>query len=235
MPCSYCGEDRKIMARGLCSPCYQRQWSTGSLARKLMSNVGKMCGYEGCADAAVSKGMCSRHYGYTRHPLTNTWHLTCNRYRGQVPKEWVNSFAAFLADVGERPGSRHQLRRIRPDMPWSKDNVKWMKPLYNQAYPPAEMKEYHHRSKLRRSFGIMPEDYDRMMEDQDGRCAICDGKQDINKKTGEPRRLGVDHCHATHKIRGLLCVSCNRGLGYFDDKIERLKSAIAYLEKHSTD
>jgi hypothetical protein len=58
-----------------------------------------------------------------------------------------------------------------------------------------------------------------MSEEQDGKCAVCH----------EVAGLHVDHCHAKGSVRGLLCVRCNRGLGYFKDKPELLKRAAAYL------
>ena len=45
------------------------------------------------------------------------------------------------------------------------------------------------------------------------------------------RRLAVDHDHKTGKIRGLLCISCNVGLGHFQDDVELLRSAILYLQE----
>ncbi len=47
----------------------------------------------------------------------------------------------------------------------------------------------------------------------------------------EKRRLCLDHCHGTGAFRGWLCDRCNRGLGFFDDNIEGLKRAIAYLKR----
>ena len=47
------------------------------------------------------------------------------------------------------------------------------------------------------------------------------------------KRLGVDHCHSTKNIRGLLDAACNTGLGYFRDSPVLLQSAIDYLQKHS--
>ena len=44
------------------------------------------------------------------------------------------------------------------------------------------------------------------------------------------KRLAVDHCHKTGKIRGLLCTKCNIGLGYFNDDVILLKNSIRYLE-----
>jgi excisionase family DNA binding protein len=53
-----------------------------------------------------------------------------------------------------------------------------------------------------------------------GVCAIC---------FSTTRRTGLDHCHATGRIRGVLCLNCNSGLGMFGDSIERLKQAVRYL------
>lgn len=69
--------------------------------------------------------------------------------------------------------------------------------------------------------GLTKEQYLELEKAQNGKCAICFKKAD---------RLNLDHCHTTLKIRGLLCNQCNRGLGYFSDSLEKLRSAIAYIE-----
>ena len=61
---------------------------------------------------------------------------------------------------------------------------------------------------------------------QGGKCAICGTQYVLGLK-----RLALDHCHETGRIRGLLCGSCNRGLGLFRDNPERLRKAIEYLGK----
>jgi hypothetical protein len=85
------------------------------------------------------------------------------------------------------------------------------------------------RQKLKK-FGLGLSDYDQMLEQQGGLCAIC-GREEtqINTKTDKPFSLAVDHCHKTGAVRGLLCMKCNRGLGLFEDNIEVLKKALAYL------
>jgi hypothetical protein len=75
-----------------------------------------------------------------------------------------------------------------------------------------------------RRFGITLADYERMAEGQEHKCAIC--RQPDNR-----RRLEVDHCHQTKRVRGLLCGSCNRTLGMFEDRQEWLDSASRYLRR----
>lgn len=77
-------------------------------------------------------------------------------------------------------------------------------------------------AKLYRRYGIDPGFYDYLLDQQNGRCAIC------GALPGR-RRLSVDHDHVTGKVRALLCGNCNRGLGYFQDSPEILAKAIEYL------
>lgn len=91
---------------------------------------------------------------------------------------------------------------------------------------PDKKHDSNRRNILKREYGITPEDYDRMFKRQGGVCAICGTPP---KKGG--RRLNVDHDHKTKKVRGLLCFLCNRGLGIFRDKPDRLEKAAAYLRK----
>ena len=58
---------------------------------------------------------------------------------------------------------------------------------------------------------------------QDGKCAIC--HEEFNEKP-----FHVDHCHESGKVRGLLCHTCNVGLGSFHDNKTKLLEAINYLE-----
>ena len=78
--------------------------------------------------------------------------------------------------------------------------------------------------RLKTQFGISLEDYKSMLDKQYGRCAICG--LDIVPIGGY---LCVDHNHSTGKVRGLLCHSCNLGLGWFKDDMARLQQAIEYL------
>jgi hypothetical protein len=79
---------------------------------------------------------------------------------------------------------------------------------------------------IKRTYGITYEDYEEMLTSQKGCCAICKSKISSSRTS----RLYVDHCHDTMKVRGLLCSSCNHGLGLFKDSPSILKRAIDYLE-----
>lgn len=78
-------------------------------------------------------------------------------------------------------------------------------------------------------FGISLEDYDRLFEKQGGKCAICGAVKPDAKHKGVAH-FCVDHDHVTGKVRGLLCSSCNTGIGKLQDSPEMLRKAIAYLE-----
>jgi len=86
-----------------------------------------------------------------------------------------------------------------------------------------------HAGSLRRLYGLSLQDYDDLLARQDGGCGICRRKP-RKKKGKRQRRLCVDHDHRTRKIRGLLCINCNTGLGCYGDDPKFLRMAADYLE-----
>ena len=73
--------------------------------------------------------------------------------------------------------------------------------------------------------GISSDDYNKMLSRQNGCCAICgDELENVKCVTC------IDHDHETGKVRGLLCLLCNNGLGMFRDNPEVLMRAAEYLE-----
>jgi len=76
---------------------------------------------------------------------------------------------------------------------------------------------------LMRKYGITLEEYDNMLEDQGGCCAICKSTDPLGS------RFVVDHNHDTGDVRGLLCKNCNTGIGLLKDSPEVLVSAVDYL------
>ncbi len=86
-------------------------------------------------------------------------------------------------------------------------------------------KVLNRKSKLKRLYGITPEEYDAMYKSQNGSCKIC-SKHQIELNVS----LAVDHCHETGEIRGLLCRPCNSAIGLFKENIDTMMSGIGYLK-----
>jgi hypothetical protein len=78
-----------------------------------------------------------------------------------------------------------------------------------------------------KKFGLNFDEYQNLLQNQGGSCAIC--KESIESL---PKALAVDHCHASGKVRGLLCGPCNLLLGNAKDNLDILKAAIDYLTKN---
>lgn len=101
-----------------------------------------------------------------------------------------------------------------------------------------KQREYHKKNKDKQTyinkrrnvryiakFGITLDDYNRMLIQQNGLCAIC---------LNPPKRfnLAVDHDHKTGLVRGLLCYRCNYGLGWLGDNWEKIQRVYKYFEAH---
>lgn len=84
--------------------------------------------------------------------------------------------------------------------------------------------------RLKKKFGISPQEYLRILGSQENVCGICGA----TSPGGRNNNFVVDHCHATGVVRGLLCQRCNIGLGQFLDNTLTLMKAISYLEKQTT-
>lgn len=78
---------------------------------------------------------------------------------------------------------------------------------------------------LKKKYGISLEEFNQMVEKQNGCCAICGKHHSENFM----QSLCVDHDHKTGRVRGLLCRRCNAGIGNLNDSIQLLQNAVAYL------
>jgi hypothetical protein len=85
------------------------------------------------------------------------------------------------------------------------------------------------RRRLLGRYGLTIKAWENLFAQQGRVCAIC-GK---DKNTGRNGTFHTDHCHATQKVRGILCSSCNTLLGLANDSIAVLTAAIKYLERHT--
>lgn len=90
-------------------------------------------------------------------------------------------------------------------------------------------KAYRNRY-YKKTYGITLEDFEKIFKDQGCKCAICLCDLDIDL---ESKKAHLDHNHATGQIRQILCVRCNKGIGYLQEDLIIMESAIEYLKKHS--
>lgn len=98
--------------------------------------------------------------------------------------------------------SKHDLRNRK----WRKQN-------------PDKIKLFSFKTKLKANYNLSYAEYTTLLETQNNACAIC----------SRVDKLVIDHCHLTSKVRGLLCSTCNLGLGHFKYSTPLLNKAINYL------
>jgi hypothetical protein len=109
--------------------------------------------------------------------------------------------------------NRDYMRNKRAGIPIEKKKAEWI-----------SKRHYY----LKRKYGITEQQYDEMLAFQNFGCAIC---KSVHTKCSGTKRLVVDHCHTTKKVRGLLCSSCNKAIGLLEDSTEFLNFAIDYLKR----
>lgn len=103
---------------------------------------------------------------------------------------------------------------------WDKENKEARKNIKKKWVE--NNKTYHKEYNLKANYNLDLKDYMQMLEDQDYKCCIC--KTELTSKNTH-----TDHNHKTGEVRGLLCQTCNQGLGLFKDNPLFLTEAAAYL------
>jgi hypothetical protein len=221
--CSVVGCDKEVRSLGFCTTHYYRLRRHGVEENTRPKDWGKR----------------------EKHPLYQPWINTRRYPTAQMCDEWRNDFWQFVADVEERPSKNVFLKRIDESKPLGKGNACWVAKqfVYNgtdkagraeylrnfRKLHPESFKRYDAKKK----YGISGTDFVAMKEKQNGLCAICNKPETQKKRNSqETMDLAIDHCHKTHKIRGLLCSACNQGLGRFKDDVGLLESAIEYLKRN---
>jgi hypothetical protein len=142
--------------------------------------------------------------------------IACEKEWRSENKEVVKELRAkHYRNNREKIAERHREYHAK-----NSDAIRERKRGYSALNP-----EVVRRHNLKKKFGLTLSQYDEMLSTQCGVCAICGGAC----ATG--RRLSVDHCHSTGKVRGLLCVRCNLTLGKMDDNPSILRAAADYVER----
>jgi len=95
---------------------------------------------------------------------------------------------------------------------------------------PETLAFYYWKADLKKKYKLTPDQYYSMLEEQGGGCAICG----ITDPGAKKSYFCVDHCHHTGDVRGLLCSSCNIGIGNLKDSRLLLQNALRYLHGKPT-
>ena len=106
---------------------------------------------------------------------------------------------------------------------WQQENADRLNAYRRQRREDPIVKHRDWAGHLRRKYGMSVAQYEELILEQSGLCAIC------QNPPAPGRRLHVDHDHDTQRVRGLLCFTCNNALGDFEDDPGRLRTAIGYL------
>jgi hypothetical protein len=248
-PCSFDGCQKKSYRGMLCITHYRLEQQKKKPIC-IVPNCGK-------PQKNFKSGLCDRHYfraekhgslestrsldwgAREKHPMYKSWAWHKRKLNG-LCEEWAKNFWAYVEAVGIRPeGST--LRKIDKNKPIGPGNWEWKEsiPSKNKAFYQTVWRQKNPEkaksNDLKKLFGITLEDYKAIQTKQNDLCAICHQKETMLGKDGAPVYMAVDHCHATNKIRGLLCAACNKGLGAFKDDTKLLANAIQYLiDTHPT-
>lgn len=189
---------------------------------------------------ASAKGVCQQHRHQQRKSGGEMWpigdrsrqkRLLVERWASMSPERQAAQLTALAANPYERTeewskrmSALHRERIATRGRGLSSRICPFCKSTYE---PTGSSQSYcqqlcYRRARRARSLGVS---YEQLLADiQAATCFIC-GATD--------RRLYIDHDHTTGAYRGMLCNHCNSGLGKFDDNIEMLRKAIAYLESHA--
>lgn len=179
-------------------------------------DVPRTCDAAGCGDSVYARGKCKYHYQKARREDPSSL----------APTKWGRWKDKVCSTDGcEKPAYSHG-RCVA-----CANKAKYQERKETGThYCPKKRSDAH----LKMQYGITGTEYDRMYVAQGGLCAICkEPPHDGNTPpTWKVRRLAVDHCHTTGKVRALLCNSCNL-LVKDRNTTELLRKAIEYLENHA--
>lgn len=170
------------------------------------------------AGQKIYEGSPCKHCGLTEKYTSDYACVKCSNERG-IDKLYDGSLDRYKTP--EKDAVR--LKK------WRKNNPNKIKAQHERQKP--NHKKYYQEHKIRwrelllkRKYNITLEEYDNMLLNQHKKCAICEIKECLSGKN-----FAVDDCHETGKIRGLLCVKCNMGIGLLYNSI-LLNKALKYIE-----
>lgn len=211
--CSVACCDRKPKSGGLCDAHRQRSVNGLPMDTPILyvNQVGALCEFDGCEFKAEGPRYCPRHKAQVKagKPLSPLKPIPNPSLRDECGRKRCSACETWQAPDEFYPSKR------TPD----------------GLHP--SCRRCHRNHGMMRRFNITCEQYDKLLADQGGVCAICSKTPRANKKS-----LAVDHDHACCPgqmtcgkcIRGLVCSTCNLILGMVEDKPDTIVSMARYLQ-----
>lgn len=245
-PCYAEGCERDAKKKGLCGLHYQRLKNRGDFGRDKADYSNVTCKAPDCDARARSERYCIHHYNafYRTGSVDN---VRVNvRNKGMVCS--VDGCEESATKVG-MCHSHYQMKWVygrteklgfewraldsrRPD----ETKTEWIARQWKQQKERNPDMEIGRR--LEAVYGITRADYAEMLVKQNNACYICEEPEtSMHRRDGKERvkRLAVDHCHTTGKVRKLLCTRCNHTLGRVKEDVDILRAMINYIEIHPKD
>lgn len=146
------------------------------------------------------------------------------------------SLESFGKDKHNNDGLNYSCKKCKNKKTLDRIEVIGKKTYYkirNNKSKPYRLKYYENKKDkwrdyyLQKKLGKSLNDYWILFNSQNKKCAICDIEWDPTQKL-----FAWDHDHDSNVIRGILCETCNRGLGLLKDNISVLENSINYLRKY---
>lgn len=150
-------------------------------------------------------------------------HKQCRLGRAYTCAVCVNKLVKAWSQTARGKESQRKAKRKFADRPENRAR-KNARDLARSRLGSVKQRQFD--KNLRQTYGIDSEDWARLFNGQDGRCAVCRAVLKFDSSTH------VDHCHRSKKVRGLLCGPCNRALGQVKDDTWRLRELALYVERH---
>ena len=194
------------------------------------------CTMDGCDRPHKARGYCQTHYMQLKRGAPVTPQIKV-RIRDKPPECVEDGCNEPVKAKGYC--RTHYQRLLRHGHVKNRDRAKpfatcSIKSCDNHVYALGICHPHYLKTRDWREQGFTAQDYERLFEAQNGVCAICAKPETvIDSRYGKTKDLAIDHCHKSGKIRALLCSNCNRGLGLFNDDIELLAKARAYVLSHA--
>ncbi len=245
MLCTYCGK-KEVHTKGLCGCCYARYLKNGSPERIKVKKL-RSCINCGIITDRITKNYCQKCYArYLKYGepivkrkrkenqscsfcgkvdyLLNGLCRTCyQRQRKNGTPEYIKVTKECQIDGCYGISEAKNLCK--------KHYARYRRFVVSDEYFKQAIYLSNKKRTQNKRFKLSMEEYNKILLNQNGGCAICGNAETItHKKTKKPILLSIDHCHNTMGIRGLLCSKCNIGIGCFKDSVELLQKAIDYLK-----